>query len=293
MANTDLKDAVQTDLLRTVIRIGCVSFLNAKPLIDGLTPDLASADQHQVTFDVPSRLLAHLEAGRVDVALCPVIDYYRSSMPLCVVPAGGISSEGPTLTVRLFSRVPPEQIQSVRADPDSHTSVALLRILLAQQYGIHPPIVACEPDHLRHTMISDGEALMLIGDKVITSAPPAVQFPFQIDLGQAWHDLTGLPFLFAVWMCRQSDELANLPARLNAVRQCNAHRVDNLVATHATAHGWPTELARKYLGQLLQYEVSQRHLTAMARFADLAAGLDLINRTKPLHVLSWRSAKGG
>jgi predicted solute-binding protein len=62
--------------------------------------------------------------------------------------------------------------------------------------------------------------------------------------------------------------------------------LDEVVATHATSHGWPTELARKYLGQLLQYNVSQRHLTAMERFAELAAGLGLIDRKVPLRVLS-------
>src|SRR5687768_2357662 len=90
-----------------VLNVGSVSFLNAKPLIFGLE---IQADVNLV-LDVPSRLLDGLLDGRFDVALLPVIDYQR--MPnLRVVPSGGIGCDGPTLTVRIFSPVPVERIQT-------------------------------------------------------------------------------------------------------------------------------------------------------------------------------------
>ncbi|NJL30981.1 MAG: hypothetical protein HC898_04780 [Phycisphaerales bacterium] len=84
------------------IQVGCVSFLNAKPLIDGL---VLQPHQH-LQLDVPSALLAGLESGQTDIALCPVIDFQRSKVPLVVVPVGGIGCDGPTLTVRLLVRYP-------------------------------------------------------------------------------------------------------------------------------------------------------------------------------------------
>ena len=97
------------------------SFLNAKPLIHGLEHD-STID---LGLDVPSRLLDGLRDGRrFDVALLPVIDYQR--MPgLRLLTAGGICCDGPTLTVRIFSPVPIERIESLACDTDSHTSVAL------------------------------------------------------------------------------------------------------------------------------------------------------------------------
>src|SRR3954447_10160972 len=89
-------------------RIGSVSYLNARPLIYGLD---ARADV-ALTLDVPSRLLDGLREDRFDVALLPVIDYQRLN-GLRIVPAGGIGSDGQTLTVRIFSRVPVEKIATL------------------------------------------------------------------------------------------------------------------------------------------------------------------------------------
>src|SRR3954451_22145665 len=115
---------------RRVLRVGSVSFLNAKPLIYGLE----SASDVELSLAVPSRLLEGLRSAALDVALLPVIDYQR--MPgLRVVPSGGIACDGETLTVRLFSRRPVEQIRRLACDADSHTSVALARVILAERYG--------------------------------------------------------------------------------------------------------------------------------------------------------------
>src|SRR5690606_42104317 len=93
-------------------RIGCVSFLNSKPLIEGLE----SREDPAVRFDVPSRLLGDLEAGEVDIALCPVVDYFRSATPLSIVPVGRSGCEGPAPTVRLVRRGPLESVGAGYAD---------------------------------------------------------------------------------------------------------------------------------------------------------------------------------
>ena len=84
-------------------RVAAVSYLNARPLIHGLEANPAV----ELSLDVPSRLLDGLRDATSDVALLPVIDYQRLD-GLTIIPAGGIGSDGPTLTVRIFSRVPIE-----------------------------------------------------------------------------------------------------------------------------------------------------------------------------------------
>ena len=97
-------------------------------------------------LDVPSRLLGGLEDGRFDVALLPVIDYQR--LPgLRVLTAGGIGCDGPTLTVRLFSRAPIDQTRLLACDTDSHTSVALARVILAERFGLQPEFVDLPVGH--------------------------------------------------------------------------------------------------------------------------------------------------
>ncbi len=94
-----LPRSAKNDFIQPSIRIGSVSFLNAKPLIYGLE----SADDIHLELDVPSRLLGGLVERRFDVALLPVIDYQRMA-GLRLLTAGGIGCDGPTLTVRIFSR---------------------------------------------------------------------------------------------------------------------------------------------------------------------------------------------
>src|SRR5436190_4390312 len=148
-------------------RVASVSYLNARPLIFGLESDPAVS----LSLDVPSKLVDHLRAGEADVALLPVIDYQRLD-GLVIVPAGGIGSDGPTLTVRLFSKVPVEQIRSLACDPDSHTSVALARIILTRRYDLRPELI----DLSRATDVPD-QARLLIGDKVVCETPQG--FPVQ------------------------------------------------------------------------------------------------------------------
>ena len=268
--------------VRKVRSIGCVSYLNAKPLIDGLEDQ---ADP-SVRFDVPSRLLDGLEADETDIALCPVIDYYRSQVPLEVVPVGGISSIGETLTVRLYSRIPIDRIRRVHVDRDSHTSVVLLRVLLDQMHSLRPELVeydACR-DAAEHDVDSLPESMLLIGDKVIAAAPAAESYPHELDLGQGWYSLTGLPFVFAVWMARRGADLGDLPAVLDDRREQNLARIDAIADRHGPRHNWPRDLARRYLSRILSYTIGPTELEAIDRFAAAAHGLGLIDQRLPLHV---------
>src|SRR5690606_1478709 len=155
-------------------------------------------------------------------------------------------------------RVPPERITVVHADTDSHTSTALVRVLLHRRWGVGAEVA--DFDAREHA--GDGawpETVLLIGDKVVASSPPAVRYEHQVDLGQAWNGLTGLPFVDAVWVC--AAERAGEPAVRGAVdlldrqRRRNAARLDWVVSATAGAKGWPGDLAREYVGRLLHYEV--------------------------------------
>src|SRR5205807_1991234 len=97
----------------TQLRVGSVSFLNAKPLIYGLE----HAADVSLRLEVPSRLLSGLRDGRFDIALLPVIDYQREP-GLCLVPSGAIGCDGPTLTVRIFSNKPIKDIRTLACDTD-------------------------------------------------------------------------------------------------------------------------------------------------------------------------------
>ena len=265
----------------SVRRVGCVGYLNAKPLIHGLVgrPGL------DVRFDVPSGLLAGLETQAVDLALCPVIDYHRSRVPLQIVPVGAIGSRGKTLTVRLLSQTPIDAIRTVHVDSHSHTSVVLMQIFLAKQHGLYPRLVPIEvgvthgaygndPDHPR--------SVLLIGDKVITARSNLSRYPYQIDLGEAWYEMTGLPFVFAVWMALDGAPLGDLPGLLEKQRIGNAMIIDRIATTYAPSHGWPDALAKLYLSELMRYEFGSDQRKSLDQFGALAGELGFIDHLEPI-----------
>jgi chorismate dehydratase len=255
------------------LSVGSVSFLNARPLIHGLD----SSDDLKLSLDVPAKLLEGLRTQRYDVALLPVIDYQRMAN-LRIVPSGGIGCDGPTLTVRMFSQQPIEQTRVLACDPDSHTSVALARIIFAERYGITPEFI-----DLRHAKGGPGEARLLIGDKVVCEEPAG--FEHQLDLGAAWKAMTGLPFVFAVWIARDGIDLRDLPQRLIEAKRSGLANVRDIVTRHALPRGWPAGMALQYLTIYLKFDIAEQQLEAIELFHKKAAEHGIIpNNPTPLRL---------
>lgn len=283
-ADPQARGGSETDRQVATYRVGCVSYLNARPLIAGLDDEPGI----HLRTDVPARLLADLESGDVDVALCPVFDFFSSTQALSLVPVGAIGCEGPTLTVRLYSQVPIGQITTLHADTDSHTSVALAQVLLAKLFNVRPKMV----DYDARERTAEGkidespQAMLLIGDKVVTGSPLAVKYPHQMDLGEGWHELTGLPFVFAMWMTRQGCDLGDLPKRLSARLDANLPQRLLIAERYASQHGWPNDLAEHYLIDVLRYKVGRLELEAVSRFGRLVSELGLIASPREVRLYS-------
>jgi chorismate dehydratase len=254
------------------LRVASVSFLNSRPLIFGLEED----PHVRLQLAVPSKLGDGLRRGETDVALLPVIDYQRID-GLRIVPAGGIGCDGATLTVRIFSPCPIEQISTLACDPDSHTSVALARIILAERHDVRPEFI-----ELTHATGRRGEARLLIGDKVVCEEPPG--FEHQYDLGLEWKQMTGLPFVFAVWTAREEVELGDLPERLERAKRLGLEHASELIRRFAVPQGWPAGLALQYLTVYLKFDIGRLQLQAIERFHELSARHGLIGSARPLQI---------
>jgi len=253
------------------LRIGSVSYLNAKPLIHGLERD-EDVDLH---LAVPALLLEGLLSKHFYFSLLPVI-YYQRLADARIVPSGGIGCDGPTLTVRIFSPMPIEKITTLACDVESHTSVALARIILAECYKISPRFV-----DLAEKSPAE-QAVLLIGDKVVTHDPEGASH--QIDLGEEWKKLTGMPFVFAVWMSRAGTDLRDLPRRLLEAKDRGLADLQQIVAQHAVSRGWPAELAMKYLSAYLKFEIGPAQLDAIRLFHRLANKHGIIAAPRPLEL---------
>ncbi|MEQ9453264.1 MAG: menaquinone biosynthesis protein [Phycisphaeraceae bacterium] len=254
------------------LHVGCVSYLNSVPLIAGLEQRDPATRLH---LDVPSALLTGLESGRFDIALCPVVDLFRSAADLIPIPVGGIACHGPTHTVKLFARQPLADCATVAADTDSHTSINLLRVLWPDH---SPHTLELIPTDFRDTNLGrlEADAALLIGDKVITAPPPADLYPHTLDLGDAWLRKTGLPFVFAIWMARRTTDLHDLPQTLASLLDANLANIEPLATRAARDKGWPPDLALRYMTEILHYRITAEDLTAIERFRDELSAIDRV-----------------
>jgi chorismate dehydratase len=252
------------------IRIGAVNYLNTKPLIcdlEELAPDA------ELVLDVPSRLADRLAERQLDVALIPVIEYFRAG-GYSVVPDIAIASRGPVLSVTLFSRVPWRQVRRVALDAGSRTSAALTQVLLRKRYGVAPEVVPLPLD--RDAEDSDADAVLLIGDRAMRACLPG--FAHAFDLGQEWFDWTGLPFVYAVWAVRPGVELGPVADALAEAKRRGLERVGPIAAREAPHLGLDAGFCRRYLQSIIHFDLGPREQAGLHHYYMLACELGLARR---------------
>ncbi len=175
------------------IRVGIVNYLNTKPLLYGLER-MPIRDQISLSLDHPANIAAQLKNGVIDLGLVPVA--LKKEVPsLKRVGDHCIATHGEIASVCLFSQVPIGEVRSVLLDYQSRTSVALLRILLRHHYKQEVTLEKTISDEYLSQITGD-RAGLVIGDRALQCRG---HFTYCYDLGTAWKQLTGLPFIFAAW----------------------------------------------------------------------------------------------
>lgn len=265
------------------IRVGAVSYLNAKPLYYRLED---SAPGVRLVMDVPSRLADRLASGDLDVALIPSVEYLRgASSGYEILPGFAIAARGAVRSVKLFSRVPVERIGRLALDEGSRTSQALVRVWLDAAHGVRPATVESLPLGVP-PLESTADAVLLIGDPAMRV--PDGAFHAVVDLAEAWNHLTGLPFVFALWVARPGVELGDLPERLDRCRAEGLAHAHQLAAEHGPRLGLDVTTCYDYLTKALSYDLGEPEVAGLRRFAAMAArlglapeGVDLVFRRRP------------
>jgi len=259
----------------TPVRLGAVSYLNTKPLVHGLD---ARPDLFDVRFDVPSQCAALLHAGDVDVGLIPAIEYLRGD-DYRIVPGVAIGSDGPVVSVAIFSKTPIARVRTLALDMSSRTSAALTRILCARHFGIAPTFI--EGTAGVDGMLAVADAALLIGDPALHLDAAAAGLE-KTDLGAAWQALTGLPFVYAMWTGRAGAVTPVHVAALNEARAAGERAVDAIAAEYGAADAARTDQARRYLRDTLKFGLGEAERAGLERFHELAVELALAPARRPL-----------
>lgn len=242
--------------------IGSVPYLNEKPLTYWFNnTDIGKASGIEVIYAPPAELAVKLANGAIDAALVSSFEYLRTT-GYRVVPNVSISGRDEILSVRAFSRLPWPLTQTVALDEGSLTSSALLKILLADIYDLYPTYINCRPD--LDVMLSTAEAGMIIGDGGMLANTDGL---FTIDLGAAWRKLTGLPFVYAVWIGRPDRLTPELVRTLQTAKEWGVTQLDTIAVEQAQRLQCPVSLCRQYLTEIMDYDLGEEELAGFAEFA--------------------------
>jgi len=270
----------------SAVRVGAVSYLNAKPLYHRL---LEFAPGVELTMDYPSRLAERLEAGELDVALIPSVEYLRGAeRGYEIVPGFAIAARGEVRSVKVFARLPWREIKRLALDAGSRTSQVLARVWLDQVHGVRPERVEELPLGVS-PLECTADAVLVIGDRAMKV--PREPFLDSVDLGAAWRGMTGLPFVFALWVVRPGAWLGDLPAALERSREAGLAEADELARTHASRLGLSYQECYDYLTRVLSYHLGSAEIAGLSRFAAMAGKLGLVSEGVKL-VFHSRSALG-
>jgi chorismate dehydratase len=252
------------------IRVGAVSYLNAKPLYYRLEERSRSVE---LSMDLPSRLATRLASGDLDVALIPSVEYFRgASSGYEILPGFAIAARGAVRSVKLFSRVPFGRIDRLALDEGSRTSQALTRVWLDAEHGVRPSRIEPLPMGVS-ALESTADAVLVIGDRAMKV--PDAPFHSVVDLGEAWKSLTGLPFVFALWVVRPGVDLGDLPGILDACRLDGLAHAADLASEFGPKLGLDFAPCLEYLTRVLSYDLGEPEVAGLRRFARMAADLGL------------------
>ena len=238
-----------------LIRLGGIDYLNALPLTryieSGGEPPL------EVLNHPPSRLASLLHDGELDVAVAPVVEYLRRP-EYEVAPGICISSYGAVESIRLYFRRPLAETRAVGLDTSSRSSALLVRLLYRELWDGHPRFAQIDPQEACTVLASGADAanawdaILLIGDAALRQTAPSGWEV--LDLGTEWSRWTGLPFVYAFWICRAGILSDVLLERLIEAKCVGMAKVDEIARESAAARGIDEVSCRHYLSQTIQYD---------------------------------------
>jgi chorismate dehydratase len=257
-----------------VVRLGAVGYLNARPLVHGLERNPAFS----VRYDVPSECARLLHEGTIDLGLIPSIEFLRGG-PYSIVPDLAIASNGAVASVALYTTRSVSDIRSIALDTDSRTSVALVRVLCARVFKVKATFTTHAPD--LKAMLEVCDAALIIGDNALfseTRAPRAgdgrpvepLENVQKIDLGSAWKEMTGLPFVYAFWAGRAKAVGTSEVSVLQRARDVGLTQAEAISREYFPQSPERQAIGARYLRDNIKYflgETEQAGLRAFYRYA--------------------------
>jgi chorismate dehydratase len=234
-----------------------VSYLNSKPLLYGIKhhPVL---NEIELIEDYPSKIAGMLINDEVDIGLIPV----AATLDLKewhIVSDYCIGSDGPVASVCIFSEVPIQQVERVYLDYQSRTSVNLARVLLKEYWKKEVEFIDAKGEDFR-SHISGNTAGVVIGDRALEQR---LKSKYIYDLGEAWKEHTGLPFVFAAWISNKEID----PGFIKKFNEANASGLEHIEDV-IRENPFPQFDLSTYFSEFISYKLDSSKRSGLKIFLD-------------------------
>jgi chorismate dehydratase len=182
-------------------------------------------------------------------------------------------------SVAIFTTAPIERVQRLALDTSSRTSAALARILCEHKWGIRPVFTPADPD--LSAMLASNDAALIIGDTAfeIEAARLGAE---KVDLGEAWKEMTGLPFVYAVWAGWPDALDREQVSTLQEARARGEREVCELAHEIGAGDARQERRTLEYLRDTLRYGLGEREVAGLERFHALAVELGIVPAARAL-----------
>jgi len=251
--------------------MGKISYINASPvyygLDNGLLPNWLEMDP-----DVPSALNRKIIEGQIVISPISAAFYAMNHRELLLLPDLSISCHGRVMSVILASRYALDELtgKTVRLSRESASAASFLKMIFHQR-NITPIYQIGDVGQIE-SVLREVDAALIIGDTALT-LPWHQKFNYCIDLGQLWYEMTGLPFVFAVWVVRRSFAESNpllvkkIYDLLLASKASGYQHMDQVVEASARKLKIEQKRVREYF-DLLFCDLDPEKVKAMGMFFD-------------------------
>jgi len=246
-----------------------VAYINCEPVYYGIEQGAIPA-ACRIVDGTPTELNGMLRAGELDMSVISTIEYARHPDRYLILPDLAIASDGPVESVLFLSRVSPSDLDGklVHLNKDSLTSIFLVKILLSRGFGVRPLYQHAEVQAIE-LLPENVAGVLMIGDPALRARG---RLPHALDLGQGWKDLTGLPFVFAVWAVRRDfyrdhrEETHRLHQALLRSKRYSLAQLDSICEAVYQRVGLSREACSIYLKERLSFDLTPRHLEGLRHF---------------------------
>jgi chorismate dehydratase len=294
------------------LRISIVEYLNTAPLVWGFT-DGPLTGKYDLSFTVPSKCAEALRNGDVDVAIIPSIEYQRIEN-VVVLPGMAVAAKDEVRSILVVAKKPIHLAKRIALDSSSRASQALVQILAAEHWNIHPEYVQAAPD--ASEMLKDADAALVIGDPALRIAlkmealsvkiasggdcckgdpedmpVPGFETIFVYDVAYQWREMTGKPCVLAIWAGRRELMTPEVVADFQASKEYGLRCVREIAEAASIKLDMPPRALKHYLLDNIHFGLEQEYLEGLNLYYEKAAAAGLILRQRPLEFAAARHAQ--